>query len=124
MEKSYIDLSYYGIYSKISIQTLNVNINLLCHKDFPDKYSYGLISALFSNFTRYKTEGSDIFKIKMKEYNPSHLYLSDTIYKPHIGVRKYYKKIGVITNNPNQNCVYNIGANKCTGKKLNHFRLI
>ncbi len=124
MEKSYIDLSHYGIYSKLSIQTLNVNVNLLCHKDFPSEYSYGLISALFSNFTRYKTDGSDTFKIKMKEYNPSHLYLSDTIYTPHTGVRKYYKKIGVITNYPNQNCVYSIGANKCTGKRLNFFRLI
>ena len=58
----------------------------------------------------------------MKEYNPSHLYLSDAIYKPHWC--KKIRKIGVITDYLDQNCVYNLGANKCTGKRLNFFRLI
>ena len=39
-------------------------------------------------------------------------------------VNKYYREIGLITNNPSSDCIYKIGADTCSFDKLNRYRLI
>lgn len=121
---SYIDTSNYDILTKIQIETIDFKVNLICHKNLKNIDSYNLIKTIFSNFIFIKTTGNDDYKTQMKYFNPQDLYLSNSLYKLHNGVRKYYIDIGLISYSKEYSCRYSVGVKKCNEKKLNHFRLL
>jgi len=106
------------------IETLGVKINLLCNKDFDKNDCYNLINTIFSQFQYIKKNGDDNYKIQMRNFNPSKLYLDNLKYQFHESVYKFLKDIGMITNNKSYYCKFKAGVSDCNIKKINHFRLL
>jgi len=121
---SIIDTQLYNINSNIVIETINSKILLICNKNLKKNDGYNLIKTIFSNFSYIKHSGNDDYKMKMKDFNPAELYLDNSTYILHKGVKNYYIDIGIITYSDNHSCKYYVGIKKCPNKKLNHFRLL
>ena len=105
-------------------ETLRIKTLLLCNKNLNQKTCFNMINTIFKNLVFLRENTNNILRLNMKDLNPDDLYLSNYDFKLHDGVNKYYKEIGLISNNPNRDCIYKIGADKCSFDKLNRYRLI
>jgi TRAP-type uncharacterized transport system substrate-binding protein len=123
LQLSSIDLTHYNIFTNIPA-TLSCRIDIVCHDKLPDLDAYNLIQTVFKNFIDFKTKGSSNYKLRMRDFNPEYIYLSHNKYTLHTGVYKFYKEIGLITNNPSDHCRYKVGIGKCNMDTLNNFRLL
>jgi len=121
--KAKIDLTHYNIYNS-QPDTLLVKLNLVTNKNFSKDNGYNLIQTIFKNLLSIKSSGSDTYKMQMRDFNPEYIYLSNNNQKLHKGAYKFYKDIGLITNNPERSCRYKVGIGECNIKKINHFRLL
>lgn len=123
LKKTKIDLTNYNIFTDIP-NTLSSNIDIICNTKFSDYDSYNLISTIFKNFMQIKTDGNDNYKLKMKDFNPEYLYLTNDKYQLHNGVYNFYKEIGLITNNNSNACKYIVGTQQCTTNNINNYKLM
>jgi len=118
-----MDLSYYGKILDSSVETIETRINLICHKNSNRQEICKLLETIFSNFIHFKIYGCTEYRLAMRPFNPSYIYLNYPFYKLHIGAKDYYHKIGLITDKNINSCKFKVGIGKCT-KKVNHFRLL
>tara|TARA_B100001093_G_C26854323_1_gene1026670 strand:+ start:4214 stop:5251 length:1038 start_codon:yes stop_codon:yes gene_type:complete len=123
LNPSTIDLTHYDIYNE-QPKTLMSKLDILVNKDFDEKSGYNFIETIFKNLMNIKTVGINKYKLHMRDFNPEFIYLNNNNYKLHKGVKKFYKNIGLITNNSERSCIYKIGIGKCNLQKINHFRLL
>lgn len=121
--KSKIDLTHYDIFNSMP-DTVAIKIDILVNKRFSEENGYNLIQTVFKNLITIKSVGSDDYKLQMRDFNPEYIYLSNNNHKLHKGVYKFYKSIGLITNNHERSCRYKVGISQCNVKKINHFRLL
>ena len=104
--------------------TVAIKIDILVNKRFSEENGYNLIQTVFKNLIAIKSVGSDDYKLQMRDFNPEYIYFSNNNHKLHKGVYKFYKSIGLITNNHERSCRYKVGISQCNVKKINHFRLL
>tara|TARA_B100000575_G_C23143240_1_gene666044 strand:- start:7863 stop:8942 length:1080 start_codon:yes stop_codon:yes gene_type:complete len=123
LEVSRIDLENYNIF-KAPPNTLSCKVDIICNSKLPNIDGYNLIQTIFKNFIDFKTKGSSNHKLRMRDFNPEYIYLSHDEYTLHSGVYKFYKEIGLITDNPSLHCRYKVGIGKCDIDTLNNFRLL
>ena len=127
-QKTFIDGSKYSKKIYGSIPTILVPIHLLATSNIPGEYIRILIRSLFENFVKYKSSGDEIYIQQMFEFNPQYLYpnyLNPNKYIIHDGAKKYFEEIGIITYNPNKDCVYTLGIDKCKDDLyINPYRLM
>ncbi len=123
LKSSKVDLDFYNIQG-YTPKTLKIKSLLLCNKNLNQKTCFNMINTIFKNLIFLRENTDKIIRLNMKDLNPDDLYLSNYDFKLHDGVNKYYKEIGLITNNPSIDCIYKIGADKCYLDKLNRYRLI
>lgn len=123
LRSSKVDLDFYKI-QNYTPETLRIKTLLLCNKNLNQKTCFNMINTIFKNLVFLRENTNNILRLNMKDLNPDDLYLSNYDFKLHDGVNKYYKEIGLISNNPNRDCIYKIGADKCSFDKLNRYRLI
>ncbi len=121
--ESKIDLTHYDIFNSMP-DTVAIKIDILVNERFSEDNGYNFIQTVFKNLMSIKSVGSDDYKLQMRDFNPEYIYLSNNNHKLHKGVYKFYKNIGLITNNPERSCRYKVGISKCNIKKINHFRLL
>ena len=126
--EAYIDGTRYDKKIYGSIPTLITPLHLLASNTVPGEYIKILIRSLFENFVLFKSSGDNLYLQQMFEFNPQYLYpnhLNPTKQIVHPGAKTYFEEIGIITNNPNKNCVYTIGIDKCKDKLyINPYRLM
>ncbi len=122
--KSYIDTTDYKLISINSIETYKTNISLICNKDFDPLESYILIKSIFTNFSYLINNGNKDYKLQLYDFNPSYLYSNYDKIKLHEGVIRFLNDINIITNNPNTECLYKVGIDKCNIKNVNNNRLL
>jgi len=123
-EKNNIDPSEYKAVINYSIKSVQTKVYLICHKDFADSESYLLIKTLFNNFNYIRSNGDNLYKLQMFEFNPSYLYATNNIVQLHNGVRKFFKDINIITETDNEDCVYSVGINQCSNEKINKNQIL
>ncbi len=123
-KKSNIDTTDYKMSVINSINTYKTNICLICNKSFDSLESYILIKAIFTNFPYLTNNGDDYYKLQFLDFNPSYLYQNSDKIKLHDGVIKFFKEINIITDNPNPECLYKIGIDKCNLTNINNNRLL
>jgi TRAP-type uncharacterized transport system substrate-binding protein len=115
-KQSFIDGTRYNKKIYGSIPTFIVPFHLLASNTVPGEYIRILIRSLFENFVLYKSSGDNLYIQQMFEFNPQYLYpnyLNPIRQIIHPGAKKYFEEIGIITNNPNKDCIYTIGIDKC-----------
>ena len=118
-----VDLDFYNV-RDYTPKTLRIKSLLLCNKNMNQTTGFNLINTIFKNIVFLRQNENKIIRLNMKDLNPDDLYLSNYDFKLHSGVTKYYRHIGLITNNPSNDCIYKIGADSCFLNKLNRYRLI
>tara|TARA_B100000401_G_C52813940_1_gene725659 strand:+ start:1929 stop:2963 length:1035 start_codon:yes stop_codon:yes gene_type:complete len=123
LKSAKVDLDSYNIHG-YTPKTLRIKSLLLCNKNLSHKTCFNMINTIFKNLVFLRENEDKVIRLNMKDLNPDDLYLSNYDFKLHDGVNKYYREIGLITNNPSSDCIYKIGADTCSLNKLNRYRLI
>jgi len=95
-------------------QSLGFSCCIVTRDDVPSNHIYKLTKTLFSNIEYIKSYSNDpFFKKVMENVLPSGLVSFNSLLKKHKGSLKYFKEIGIITNNSNPFCANYVGTGKC-----------
>lgn len=120
--KTILDVNEYSIKTPSTEYTLQCNLVLIAHKDLDALEMYILTRAIFHNMKYMIYNGNYYYKLQMNDFNPQYIYNNFPFLELHDGTRKFYRDIGILTDNPSPNCAYKIGIAKCNLKYINKYR--
>lgn len=128
-EKTFINMNKYKTYTGRDMfsQARQTRVLILTHKDTPDKYVFNFIKSIVDNFEKivFKLRGSKPRFLLSDSYSYNNLFSTNQAYNLHIhnGALNYYRKVGFITNNPSDSCIYSPGTGfRC--ENINYARLL
>ncbi len=127
LNKSSIDLQYYPkILQRTTANEIGYKLNtystraILLGLDILSKtYVYEFMKVYFRLIDNIRDKYPYYNNFKDSEISHSRLSLEDRIVSIHQGAKKFYKRIGNITNNPDAGCA--LISNECTPKQLQEF---
>lgn len=122
--KTILDVNEYSISSPSTEYTLQCNLVLVAHKDLEPLEMYILTRAIFHNMKYMMYSGNYYYKLQMSDFNPQYIYNNFPFLSLHNGTRKFYRDMGILTDNPSPNCAYKIGIDKCDLKYINKYRIL
>lgn len=127
LNKTSIDLKYYPkILQRVTQNEIGYNLNtystrtvLLGLNLLNEKYVYEFLKRYFTNIENIRNKYAYYNNFKDSEIAFSRLGLENRVLSLHRGAIKFYKRIGLISNNPDIRCA--ILQNECTPSQLQEY---
>ena len=123
LNNSFIDLNDYNLPNLSNrIETISLKSLLITSSTQNFETVYKLINAIFSNTLYIRNNIKYIENKKvLEEFPVSGYFPKNNVIKLHNAVIKYYKDIGMITNNSNKKCILFAGTGECNLDIINYY---